>query len=90
MRAISTLITTALLFHQVGCVDPRPRAPAAASYATEVQTREATSEEGALYAEREQQSADLAKFTGGRNDVVSVLVIVLLVVLILYLLKVIR
>ena len=89
MRAISTLITTALLFHQVGCVDPRPRAPAA-SYAAEVQTREATSEEGERYAEREQQSADLAKFTGGRNDVVSVLVIVLLVVLILYLLKVIR
>ena len=55
-----------------------------------MQTREATPEEGALYAEREQQSGDLAKFTGGRGDVVTVLVVVLLVILILYLLRVIR
>jgi hypothetical protein len=90
MRAISTLITTALLFQNAGCADPRPRAPAAAYSPSQVQTREATPEEGAFYAEREKQSTDLEKFTGGRNEVVTVLVVVLLVVLILYLLKVIH
>jgi hypothetical protein len=93
MRAISTLITVALLFHQAACVEPRPRPTSATSSPSPVQTqqaREATPDEAEHYAEREQQATELEKFQGGRESVVTVLVVVLLVILILYLLKVIR
>ena len=90
MRAISTLITVVLLFHQTACVQPRPRPTAAQQSPMQTETREATPEEAERYAAREQQSGELEKFQGGRGDVVTVLVVVLLVVLILYLLKVIR
>jgi hypothetical protein len=93
MRAVSTLIIVALLFHQTACVEPRPRPTAASDSPSPVKTqptREATPEEGELYAEREQQATGLEKFTGGNHSLVTVLVVVLLVILILYLLKIIR
>ncbi len=93
MRATSTLIVIALLFHQTACVDPRPRAPVTSYSRSQAQTqptREATPEEGERYAEREQQARELEKFKGGNASLVTVLVVVLLVVLILYLLGYIR
>jgi hypothetical protein len=94
MRAISTLITIALLFHQTGCVEPRPRTPVASQAAAQSQTvptREATPEEGELYAEREKQATNLEDFKGGNHGgVVTLVLVVVLVILILYLAKVIR
>jgi hypothetical protein len=93
MRALSTLIVVALIFHQTGCVDPRPRAPVANYSRSQAQTqptREATPEEGERYAEREQQSRELEKFKGGNASLVGVLVVVVLVILILYLLGYVR
>jgi hypothetical protein len=93
MRAISTLIVVALLFHQTACVDPRPRAPVTSYSRSQLQTqptREATREEGERYAEREQKARELEKFRGGNPSVVTVLVVIVLVVLILYLLGYLR
>jgi hypothetical protein len=88
MRAISTLIIVALLSYQSACVQSRPRPTAAHHSPAPLQTqpaREATPQERELYAEREQQAAELEKFRGGNASLVTVLVVVLLVVLILYL-----
>jgi hypothetical protein len=88
MRATSTLIVVALLFHQTACIANQPRQPVAKYSRSEVPTqptRQATPEEREQYAEREQKASELEKFKGGNASLVTVLVVVLLVILILYL-----
>jgi hypothetical protein len=91
MRAVAQLVTILSLAFVVGCgtAARRPaaqQAPAASAVAAAPPARRpATPEELERYAEREQQSAGLEKFEGGRIDTGTIVIVLLLVIIIILL-----
>jgi len=88
---IAVIVAAMLAVYPAGCGNSRlARTPAASQspvrLATRSKPREASDAERKQYAEREMQSAGLAKFKGGAG-VVTVLLVVVLVILILVLLE---
>jgi len=90
MKAVVLLVTILSLAPMAGC-SATARRPAAQEAPTDnriaaaADRRPASPEELERYAEREQRSAGLEKFEGGRIDTTTIVVILLLVIIIILL-----
>jgi len=88
MKAVALLVTVLSLAPLAGCSATARRpaaqeAPADNRVAAAPERRPASPEELERYAEREQRSAGLEKFEGGRIDTTTIVVILLLVIIII-------
>ncbi len=88
MKAVALLVTILSLAPLAGCsaTARRPAAqetPAANRTAAAPVRRPASPEELERYAEREQRSAGLEKFEGGRIDTATIVIVLLLVIVII-------